>query len=271
MNAPESIRALLVDDEAPARSRFRHLLQQEPDVRIVGECGSGQEAIVALRRGSVDVVFLDIQMPRVDGFEVCATVGAENLPLVVFVTAYDQYALKAFEVHAVDYLLKPVAIDRLHLALQHIRARLGEPKHGLPDARIAALLAELRSSAQGPERLGFKIDGKVILLATADVVWLEADGNYVQVHAGGKSHMVRETLSALEAQLPSRQFMRISRSVVVNLDAVLEIEPLFYGDYAVRLKNGARLTLSRSHRDCVERLLTRGGGTPHRAQEKKEL
>jgi two-component system LytT family response regulator len=164
-----------------------------------------------------------------------------------------------------------VAIDRLHLTLEHVRARLGEPKHGLPDARIAALLAGLRSSAQDQERLGFKINGKVILVATADMDWLEADGNYVQVHAGGKSHMVRETLSALEAQLPSRQFMRISRSVVVNLDAVLELEPLFYGDYTVRLKNGVRLTLSRSHRDCVERLLTRGGGTLHRAQEKKEL
>jgi two-component system LytT family response regulator len=257
MKAPEIIRALLVDDEAPARSRFRHLLRHEPDVRVVGECGGGRDAIETLRREEVDVVFLDIQMPRVNGFEVCAAVGLEHLPLVVFVTAYDQYALKAFEVHAVDYLLKPVAADRLHQALEHVRSRLREPARGRQDDRIAELLAELRLGQDARERFAFKIDGKVVLIATAEIDWLEADGNYVQIHAGGKCHMVRETLTALEAELPSRQFMRISRSAVVNLDAVRELQPLFYGDYAVLLKDGTRLTLSRSHRECVEKLLTR--------------
>jgi two-component system, LytTR family, response regulator len=270
MKIPDPIRALLVDDEAPARSRFRHLLKLEPDVRIVGECGGGREAVEALRRETVDVLFLDIQMPGVNGFEVCAEIGVEHLPLVVFVTAYDQFALKAFEVHALDYLLKPVAADRLRFTLEHIRARLREPTRGLPDERITELLAELRAAPRERERLGFKIDGKVVLIATADMDWLEADGNYVQVHAGGKAHMVRETLSALEAELPARQFMRISRSVLVNLDAVRELQPLFYGDYAVLLKDGARLTLSRSHRECVEKLLARGDGAGRIMQEKKE-
>jgi two-component system LytT family response regulator len=206
----------------------------------------------------------------VNGFEVCKAVGIENLPLVVFVTAYDQYALKAFEVHAVDYLLKPVAMERLQVTLEHIRSRLREPRRSGPDARLVELLAELEARGREPERLGFRIDGKVVLLATPEIEWIESDGNYVHIHAAGKSHMVRETLSALEAQLPPRRFLRISRSVVVNLDAVRELEPLFYGDYTVLLKSGARVTLSRSHRECVEQLLARSGRHGQEVQEKSK-
>jgi two-component system, LytTR family, response regulator len=252
----EKIRSLVVDDEAHEWARLRHLLKQEPDVRIVAECAGGVEAVEALRRGGLDLVFLDIQMPVVNGFEVCARVGVAHLPLVVFVTAYDQYALQAFEVHAVDYLLKPVALDRLHAALDHVRSRLHAGGRETVDLRLAELLAELRTP-RAPERWAFKIDGRVVLIDKTEVDWLEADGNYVQVHTAGHTHMVRETLGALEAELPAGQFSRISRSIVVNLAAVRELQPLFYGDYAVLLKNGTRLTLSRSHRECVERLLAR--------------
>lgn len=252
------IRTLIVDDEAPARNRLRHLLKDAPDFVIAGECAHGLEAVEALRREPFDLVFLDVQMPRLNGLEVCAAVGADRMPCVVFVTAYDRFALRAFEVHAVDYLLKPIDRDRFHRTLDHLRTRLRGPAGGSgANQRLDLVLAELKEQRRGPERLAIKVDGRILFLPTKDIAWLEAEGNYVRLHAGTTTHLFRDTLSSLEAELPADRFLRISRSALVNLDWIQELQPLFYGDYAVLLKDGTKLTLSRHFRDRVEKLLAR--------------
>lgn len=255
------IRALIVDDEAPARSRLRHLLKGEPGFEMAGEAANGRTAVEAIRRLGPDLVFLDVQMPGLNGLQVCHEVGPEALPAVVFVTAYDRFALQAFEVHAVDYLLKPIDRERFQKTLGVLRARLRGPGSGpAPHPPLQALLAELRRETRGVERLAIKVDGRILFIRTADIAWLEAEGNYVRLHVGNTHHLFRETLSALEADLPADRFLRISRSAMVNLDAVQELQPLFYGDYAVRLRNGQQLTLSRHYRDRIERLLDRQTG-----------
>jgi two-component system LytT family response regulator len=251
------IRTLIVDDEAHARARIRHALKDDPDFALVGECANGREALEAIRRDRPDLVFLDIQMPGFTGFDVCAQLGEGGapVPFIIFCTAYDQYALKAFEVHAIDYLLKPFDRERFKQALDHARARLRRAAPAPADQRLAELLADLRAGAKQPDRLVFKQDGRVVFVRAEAIDWLEADGNYVRIHCGNESHYVRETLAGLEAQLPAEKFMRVSRSALVNLDRVKEFQPLFYGDYAVILHGGAKLTLSRNYRDRLEKLL----------------
>ena len=263
----DELRVLLVDDEAPARLRLRQLLDDQPGFSVVGEAAQGFRAVELIRQTRPDLVFLDVQMPRLDGFGVCAEVGSEAMPAVVFVTAYDRFALQAFEVHALDYLLKPVDRDRFGRTLGMIRQRLGArsaggmpPEAGTPAPGLSALLAELKAGRRGMERLAIKVDGRVIFVRIAEVEWLESEGNYVKLHVAGAAHLFRETLSALEADLPPDQFLRISRSALVNLDAVREIQPLFYGDYAVILRDGTKLTLSRTYRDRLEVLLERRPG-----------
>ncbi|HEY6167153.1 MAG TPA: LytTR family DNA-binding domain-containing protein [Verrucomicrobiae bacterium] len=257
MPADPAIRVLLVDDEAPARTRLRQMLAGEKDFSIIGECANGRQAVAAIQKDKPDVVFLDVQMPRLNGFEVCAQIGVEALPPVVFVTAYDQYALQAFEVHALDYLLKPFDKERFRRTLRHLRARVRNGSGAAADPQLLALLEQLRSGARAAERLVFKVDGRIIFVRPADIEWLEADGNYVHVHTVGTKHLVRDTLTALEGQLPAGRFLRISRSAVVNLDRVKELQSLFYGDYAVILRDGTRLNMSRTYRDGVEKLLAR--------------
>jgi len=254
-----TIRTLIVDDEAHARARIRHALKDEPDFALVGECANGREALEAIRRDKPDLVFLDIQMPRLTGFDVCAQLGEGGapVPFIIFCTAYDQYALKAFEVHAIDYLLKPFDRERFKQALDHARAQLRRAKDAPADQRLADLLADLRAGAKQTDRLVFKQDGRVVFVRAEAIDWLEADGNYVRIHCGSESHYVRETLAGLEAQLPTEQFMRVSRSALVNLDRVKEFQPLFYGDYSVILQTGAKLTLSRNYRGRLEKLLQR--------------
>ena len=249
------IRTLIVDDEAPARARIRQLLKLESDFDIIGECANGRQAVAAIQKQRPDLVFLDVQMPRLGGLEVCASIADGPMPLVIFVTAYDQYALQAFEVHAIDYLLKPFDRERFQKSLLHARERLRSGEGGVSDQRLAALLESLRPDARKPERLAFKANGRVIFVRLEEIDWIEADGNYVQLRVGQAAHQLRETISGMEAQLPSDRFMRISRSAIVNLDRIKELQPMFYGDYAVILQNGARLTLSRNFRDRVEKLL----------------
>jgi len=249
------IRTLIVDDEAPARARIRQLLKLESDFDIIGECANGRQAVAAIQKQRPDLVFLDVQMPRLGGLEVCASIAGGPMPLVIFVTAYDQYALQAFEVHAIDYLLKPFDRERFQKSLLHARARLRSGEGGVSDQRLGALLESLRPDARKPERLAFKANGRVIFVRLEEIDWIEADGNYVQLRVGQATHQLRETISGMEAQLPSDRFMRISRSAIVNLDRIKELQPMFYGDYAVILQNGARLTLSRNFRDRVEKLL----------------
>ena len=252
-----TIRTLIVDDEAHARARLRHSLKDEPDFEIIGECANGRQTLEAVRRDKPDLVFLDIQMPRLTGFDVCAQLSDSGVPLpfIIFCTAYDQYALKAFEVHAIDYLLKPFDRERFKQALHHARARLQRTQPAPADPRLADLLKDLRAGLKQSDRLVFKQDGRVIFVRAETIDWLEADGNYVRIHCGSESHYVRETLAGLEAQLPTEKFMRVSRSALVNLDRIKEFQPLFYGDYAVLLQTGAKLTLSRNYRDRLEKLL----------------
>ncbi|MBL9138466.1 MAG: response regulator transcription factor [Verrucomicrobiales bacterium] len=254
---PAPIRTLIVDDEAPARLRLRQLLQDTPDFTIAGEAGNGRQAVEFIRTSRPDLVLLDVQMPNLDGFGVCAEIGAEAMPAVVFVTAYDRFALQAFDVHAADYLLKPVDRERFQKTLRLIRERIGSAATDTGHQQLLGLLAELRGERRGTERLAIKVDGKVIFLRTEEIEWIEAEGNYVRLHRQGSSHVFRDTLSALENHLPPEQFLRISRSVLVNLDAIRELQPLFYGDYSVILRDGTKLSLSRTYRDRVERWVDR--------------
>ena len=251
------LRILIVDDEAPARARLHQMISGEPEVEIVGDCSSGRQALEVIERERPDLVFLDIQMPRLSGLQVCQALADSGrpMPLVIFVTAFDQYALNAFEVHAIDYLLKPFDRERLQKALEHARNQLRRAGEAATPAGLKALLQELRTESRKPDRLVFKENGRLLFLRTETIDWAEADGNYVRVHAGSESHYFRETLSGLEAQLPAEKFIRISRSSLVNVDRIKEMQPLFYGDYAVLLHDGSRLNMSRGYRDRLTALL----------------
>jgi two-component system LytT family response regulator len=253
-----SLRALIVDDEPLARERVRTLLAAEPDVVVAGECGSGGEAVAAILMDRPDLVFLDVQMPELDGFGVLERVreaGAE-LPAVVFVTAYDAHALRAFEVHALDYLLKPFDRERFTRALARAREALARREADGLDERLATLLAA-RSARPYATRLAVKSGGRVRLVKAEEVDWIEAASNYVRLHVGGERHLLRETMAALEARLDPERFVRIHRSTIVNLDRVRELEPYFHGDYVVKLHDGRRLTLSRTYRERLEERLGR--------------
>jgi len=250
--APLSV--LVVDDEPLARERLRALLDQEADVRILGECASGRTAVKAIQEKRPDLVFLDVQMPGLDGFGVVEQIGAERMPAIVFVTAFDQYALKAFEVHALDYLLKPFDRERFQATLARARDSL-RVRDGAADLGVAALLEALTARKKWVERLLVKSGGKERLVAVDTVDWFEAAGNYVRVHTAGERLLLRETMANLEARLDPDQFARIHRSTIVNLRRVKELEPWFHGDYMVRLVDGQKLTLSRSHRGRLLALL----------------
>jgi len=257
------IRTLIVDDEAHARNRLRQFLEDEADFEIVGECASGRRAVETIRHEKPDLVFLDVQMPQVTGFDVCEAVTAagHKLPLVIFVTAYDQYALQAFEVHAIDYVLKPFDRERFRKALDHARRQLRQTGDAQSNARLAALLEELRTSQIRPGRLVFKDGSRVVFLRTETIDWIEADGNYMLLHVGNTTHQLRETIGGLESRLPADKFMRISRSIIVNLDRIKEVQPLFYGDHVVILQNGTRLNMSRNFRGRLGELLGRNAGS----------
>ena len=264
------IRTLVVDDEPLARKRLSRLLQEEPGIEIVGVCASGREAVDTIRRDRPDLVFLDVQMPELDGFGVLAELGAERLPTVVFVTAYDQYALQAFEVHALDYLLKPYTPARLSAAVERATRQLHAPVNDT--ARLAELLEhldrerrELAEKLNGPApaaapapptapvshtgRLLVKEGERMFFVPVERVDWLEAEGNYVRLHCGRDAHLVRGTLGGMEEQLDARRFTRIHRSTIVNVDRVKEVRPWFAGDYLVKLQDGTELRLSRRYRD----------------------
>jgi two-component system, LytTR family, response regulator len=259
MPSDARFRVAIVDDEAPARSRLRRLLADHPDFQLVGEASNGKQAVALLQQEQPDLVFLDVQMPQMNGLDVCRALGGDRLPRIIFVTAYDQYALQAFEVHAIDYLLKPFDRERFERSLAHAREQLRGAAAAAPDAHLAAFLADLQATQNKPARLAFKSEGRVIFVRTDEIHWLEAEGNYVRLHAPGGAHLLRETLARLEEQLPGHRFMRISRSVIVNLDRIKEIQPLFYGDHVVILLDGTKLTLSRSYKDKLEKLLARPG------------
>ena len=246
------IRTLVVDDEPMGRERVLALLQQEDDVEVIGECSDGTQAIAAIQPHSPDLVFLDVQMPGANGFGVIDAVGAERMPNVIFVTAYDEYALKAFEYHALDYLLKPFNRDRFQETLKHARASLERRRAGDLGRRLLALVNDIKPDAPRLERLVVKSGGRVFFLRTDEIDWIEAAGNYVRLHLGEESHLFRETMNRMESRLDSRRFVRIHRSRIVNTERIKELQPWFNGEYVVILRNGTRLTLSRGYRDRLQ-------------------
>jgi two-component system LytT family response regulator len=241
------LRVLLVDDEPLGRERLRTLLAAEPDIEIAGECGDGPATVAAVRKLKPDVLFLDIQMPGMDGFDVLHALGVKKLPAVVFVTAFDEHALRAFDARALDYLLKPASRARLRQALERVRAQLANTR-GDSDAALRDLLASR------PRRIAVRNGERILYVAVEEIDWVEAAGNYVVLHAGQENHMLRETLGALEEQLPPEIFLRVSRSAVVNLRRVKEIQSVSPGEHVALLHNGHRLSITRSLREVEERL-----------------
>ena len=248
------IRVLLVDDESLAREMLREMLQDDPQVVIVGESCNGHEALEAIRTHSPDLIFLDVQMPELGGFEVLEALG-KDIPQVIFVTAYDQYAVRAFEVHALDYLLKPFDQERFDISWQRARAQILRDRDGGTDQRILALLEEMKAGNKYLERLVIKASGRIYFLETSEIDWIEAEGNYVSVHCAKKSHLLRETISSLESQLDPKKFVRIHRSSIVRIDRIQELQPWFHGEYRIILQNGTQLTLSRNYRDKLQEAL----------------
>jgi two-component system LytT family response regulator len=247
------IRTLIVDDEPLARARLRQLLMGEPEIEIAGECSNGLEAVAAIRSLCPRLVFLDVQMPELDGFGVLESIGEGAMPVIVFVTAHDEFALRAFEVHAADYLLKPFNRERFQTALRHALERARRHDDRSLQERQSALLREL-ASAKSPERLIVKSGGRITWVRPEEIFWIQSANNYVELHLEKKSHLLRETLNTIEARLAPGEFIRISRSVIVNRQRVSELQRLFYGGYAVILQNGLKLTLSRRYRDKLKQL-----------------
>jgi two-component system LytT family response regulator len=253
------IRTLVVDDEPVARARVLSLLRDEDDIEVVGECSTGSQAVSVIEATSPDLVFLDVQMPQMDGFALARRLGAD-MPAVVFVTAYDEYALAAFEIHALDYLLKPFSAERFKSALTHARQHLAKRQEG---RRLTAGLAEpggtrladgppLPESAPRRDRLVIKSSGRIYFVRIQDIDWCEASGNYVRLHIGPQTHLVRGTMSHLESQLDPAQFVRIHRSAIVNVERIQELRSSFNGEYQITLTDKTRLTLSRGYREGLQ-------------------
>lgn len=269
MNAPPDslappvslrIRAIVVDDEPIARRGVRLLLEREPDVEIVGEAAGGREAVDLIRRTRPDLAFLDVQMPECDGFQMLTEVGLGAAPAIVFVTAYDEYALRAFEVNAVDYLLKPYDDARFAAALQRAREAVRRRQAEVVDARLFQLLNYLQSASRAPreehsDRILVKSSGEIFFLKGEEIDWIEAEGDYMKFHVGGKTHLMRETMARLEARLDPKRFIRIHRSTIVNVDRMRKLSPSFAGEYAVVLNDGTKLKLSRGYHERIATLL----------------
>jgi two-component system LytT family response regulator len=260
-----NMRTVVVDDEPLARRRLARLLEAQDGIDVVAVCATGRDAVRAVREHAPDLLFLDVQMPEMDGFGVLRELGGAGLPQVVFVTAYDQYAIRAFEVHALDYLLKPYTPARLATAVQRAARQLQAPR-AAPAERLAELLEHLErerraldarlggggapAPAQGhTTRLLVKDGERMFFVPVERIDWLEAEGNYVRLHCGREAHLVRATLSGMEEQLDPARFTRIHRGTIVNLDRVKEVRPWFAGDYLVKLHDGGELRLSRRYRD----------------------
>lgn len=248
------LRALIVDDEALARTALLRLLKHEHDISIIGQCGDGESAVHSIRQLRPDLVFLDVQMPEMDGFQVVEAIGPERMPVTIFVTAFDRYAIRAFDSNAVDYLLKPFAADRLGRALARARDRwLG--RQDKDAAQRLFTLLDSRIQSDYAQRLTVASSGRILFVLVADIDWIEAEGNYARLHVSRKTYDVRETLQALMEKLDPREFVRIHRSTIVNLRRVREVQPWFQGSHIVVLQSGEELRMSRYQRSAVQRLL----------------
>lgn len=250
------IRAVIADDEALARQRIRALSSVAADIEIVAECPDGLATIEAVEAHAPDLLFLDVQMPRADGFAVLEALESNGvpLPIVIFTTAFDEHAIRAFDVHALDYLLKPFKESRFHQALERARQQLTAQKAPADDTQLGALLAHLRAGQSGGPRILVKLPDRLFFLKADQVDHIEAAGNYVVVHVGQERHVVRETLAGLEKRLKDAGFMRVSRSAIINLNRIKELQPMGPGEYCVILKSGTRVTMTCSLRDLNQRI-----------------
>jgi two-component system LytT family response regulator len=251
-----ALRVLIVDDEPLARERIRNLLTDDPEVEIVGEAADGSSAVDAILRLQPELVFLDVQMPEMDGFAVLEALEAldpSRVPAVVFVTAFDRYALRAFEVVALDYLLKPFDEARFRAALGRARLQIRSRETAELGRKLGGLLEAL--GRKHAKRLAIKDAGRVTFMSTGEIRWIEAQGNYVRLHGDGESRMLRRTMKAIGDRLDPARFVRIHRSIIVNLDHVRELQPLFHGEYRVVLRDGTELTSNRSFKDSLQRMV----------------
>jgi two-component system LytT family response regulator len=251
-----AVRALIVDDEPLARAHLRSLLRDRGDVDVVGECGDGRSAIDQIKRLTPDLVLLDIQMPELDGLEVIREVGPSQMPAVVFVTAYDEHALAAFEVHAFDYILKPVSRQRFTQAIDRV-VGLIRAETAPTERPLEALIDAMRAERTALDRIAVKADGRVLFIRVNEIDWIEADDDLVRIHTGKSIHAHRSTLTHLEERLPASKFLRVHRSTLVNVDRIREIQPWFQGDWVLILNDGTRLHSGKSYRSKVREYIER--------------
>src|SRR5579864_8492537 len=250
------IRTLIVDDEPLSRRKIREFLKGDEDIEVVGECGNGEQAVEAVRNAAPDLLFLDVQMPGMDGFAVLEELrDDERLPFVIFVTAYDKYAVKAFEVRALDYLLKPFNKSRFAEALNRFRDREARLSGADRKEELKAALREIQKEARDSERLVVKSGSRIVFLRKGAIEWVEAQGDYAKLHVGKETHMLRETMTALSERLDPNRFVRIHRSRIVNLDYVREIRPLWGGDCTLSMRDGTEVTMSRTYRTNLQAAL----------------
>jgi two-component system, LytTR family, response regulator len=245
---------LLVDDEPLAREGLRMLLSQDPDVSAIHESKDGIEAVAAIRSVQPDLVFLDVQMPEMDGFAVVKEVGAENMPAVVFVTAHDRYAIQAFEINAIDYLLKPVITDRFHQTLARAKERLSLKAPDQASRQILSLLETIAAPRRFLKRLAVRSAGKTVFVEAEAVDWIEAAENYAQLHTGSAAHLLHVTMNTLEKSLDPEVFLRIHRSLIVNVKRIKELQPALHGEYVITLLNGVRLQSGRGYNEKLKAL-----------------
>ncbi|HEY7546338.1 MAG TPA: response regulator [Blastocatellia bacterium] len=247
--------AIITDDEPLARERIRSLIEERGDIEIIGECKDGKEAVAAILDQRPDLVFLDIQMPEMDGFEVIAAINDEYLPAIIFITAFDQYALRAFEVNAIDYLLKPINPARFEKAVERALDRLSRSEKIESDKTLRDFIEKLQAERGYTARFVVRNQSKLYFILASDVDWIDSAANYARLHVSGKEHLVRETLKSIEARLNPEIFVRVHRSAIINIERVTSVEPHFHGEYVVTMADGARLTTSRTQSSKLRAIL----------------
>jgi len=250
------IRVLIIDDERPARRKIRRFLESEPDIEVVGEAGDGREAITIIQSEKPDLMFLDVQMPGLDGFGVIDALDGQSMPQVVFVTAHDQFALRAFEVQALDYLLKPFDLERFRKVLSRARAQLQRNKTDDMD-KMSKLLKEIREAERYAERLLINSEERAFFLQIDRINWIEAAKNYINIHTGNEAYLLRGTIDGLHKRLDPSKFIRVNRSQIVNIDSIKELQPWFHGEYRIILKDGTEMMWSRRYLDRSSDLFIR--------------
>lgn len=262
MTVDRPIRTLIVDDEPLARDAIRVLLRNDPDIEIAGECRDGQSAVDTLRAGNIDLIFLDVQMPGMTGFDVVKEIGPEKMPVIIFVTAFDNHAVAAFEAQALDYLLKPIDDDRFERSLVRAKRRLNQSSESKLAQQLSKALELLESknaaiTHKTPAKLALKTSTRVVFVDPSEIDWIEAADYCLRVHIGTTAHLLRESMQTMQQRLDDTMFVRIHRSSIVNVDRIREIQPLFHGDYVVVLIDGTKLRVSRSRRHALEARLGR--------------